>query len=514
MTYLKFRRWIKDDYKYDFIIHFGMQFDKAYFDKEFAERGLTESDSEIKDYNPIRITDPDPINYPIVSISSKGMTKYQPSFMLDYLRDCKIMYDSAGVCRKFDGRVYSVFSQDQLEGMIYRAVDVQAGRYVTTPHDVDVTVSAAKHLLLPISSLLTMFEGMEKYETENTPLLAFENGIYNPETEEFLPFTPFIFLTTYIHARFDPAVRDAPARTVLMNILPQQQTLDFLYEMMGYLFFEPTMFPPALFNLYGPGNTGKSAISNMITEIMGWENVSELGIEQLTDKFTTAELEGKRLNICGETDDTSSRQTKVMGSVVKKLSDGQRIWVQHKHGRPFRIVNTAKLLFCTNSIPDFGDDSSGMYRRLYVIPCREQQDPKAMIYEKLTTPESKSWVVNRSLFAYKLFVKNGKQFSISPQMAEERKQFESQNSIMDFIQQVIGYTDPEDVARAITEHEEYSYTVELYGAYLEYARATLSQPISRKKFVEKIRNEYNLKTKTVAYRLPTGTMSTRTQYIR
>ena len=491
-----------------------MQFDKAYFDKEFAERGIGEPEQPIGDFNPIRRHDPDPSSYQIVGISQKGVPRFQPSFALDYLRDCGIVFDGDGVCRKFDGRVYSVFGIDDLIRKLYQAVDSQPGRYVATPHDINVTVQAAKNLLPPSYGPFMEFEGMERYETTTLPLIAFENGIYNPETGEFLPFTPFVFLTTYIHARFDPAVKDAPAKDILSNILPQQQTLDFLYEMLGYLFFEPTMFPPALFNLYGPGNTGKSAISTMISEIMGWENVTELGMEQLTARFTIAELEGKRLNICGETDDTSSRQTKVVGAIIKKLSDGQRITVEQKGQKPYQIRNTAKLLFCTNSIPDFGDDSSGLYRRLYVIPCREKQDPKAMIYEKLICPDSKSWIVNRSLFAYKLFVKNGKQFSISPQMAEERKQFESQNSIMDFIQQVIGYTDPEDVARAITEHEEYSYTVELYGAYLEYARATLSQPISRKKFVEKIRNEYNLKTKTVAYRLPTGLMSTRTQYVR
>lgn len=496
-----------------------MEFDNAYFDSELEKRGLN-TNRPYESYNPIRITDPDPTAYPIVSVttsrSGNTITKFNPNATITYLRDCGIVFDMDGVCRKFDGRIYAYFDEREVERMIYVAVDSQPGGYVATPHDITVVVSACKALLPPRYGLFGHFDGAEEYETEKIPLIAFENGIYNPETGKMLPFTSWVYLTSYIHARFDPLVKTSPAKSVLKNILPQQETLDALYEMIGYFLFEPTMYPPALFNLYGPGNTGKSAIANMIAEIIGWENVAELGLEQLTDKFTTAELEGKKINICGETDDTPSRQTKVIGATIKKLSDGQRITVQKKYGHPYQMRNTAKLLFCTNSPPDFGDDSSGIYRRLYIIPCRQRQDPKAMIYDDLVTTESKSYIVNRSLDAYLMFVNNGKQFSVSQQMNEEHTQFESQNGWRDFIQNMFGCTDPEEVGQAIANHEDYCYTTELYSAYLEYIRSTLGQPMSRKRFVEKIRNEYNLKTKTVYFTVNIDGVAkgtTRTRYV-
>lgn len=496
-----------------------MKFDNAYFDAELTKRGLN-TQRPFVNYSPVRINDPDPINYQIVNLSTtrngNTIAKFNPSGVIDYLRDCGIIYDIDGVSRKFDGRIYAYIEEKNVVDLIYRGVDSQPGSYVATPHDVNVVVSACKSLLPPRYGLFGHFDGAEEYETENVPLIAFENGIYNPETGKMLPFTSWVYLTSYIHARFDPNVEIAPAKNVLKNILPQQETLDALYEMIGYFLFEPTMYPPALFNLYGPGNTGKSAIANMIAEIIGWENVAELGLEQLTDKFTTAELEGKKINICGETDDTPSRQTKVVGATIKKLSDGQRITVQKKYGHPFQMRNTAKLLFCTNSIPDFGDDSSGIYRRLYIIPCRQRQDPKAMIYDDLVTNDSKSYIINKSLDAYLMFVRNGKQFTVSQQMNEEHSQFESQNGWRDFIQNMFGCTDPEEVGKAITEHEDYCYTTELYSAYLDYTRSTLGQPMSRKKFVEKVRNEFNLKTKTVYFSVcidGTSKGTTRTRYI-
>ena len=492
--------------------HPYMKFDDAYFDEELSERGLN-AQPPVKDHSPVQLSVIDPTTYPIVQVTTRGGFKFNPSSAIDYLRDCGIIFDDKGVCRKFDGRVYSFFDINEVIRMLYTAVDVQPGNYVATPHDINVVVQASKNLLPPRYGLFGHFDGAEQYETENLPLIAFENGIYNPETNQLLPFTSWVFLTSIIHARFDPTITSAPARDVLQNILPKQETLDALYEMIGYFLFEPTMYPPAIFNLYGPGNTGKSAIANMIAEIIGWENVAELGIEQLTATFTIAELEGKKINICGETDDTSSRKTNVMGSTIKKLSDGQRITVQKKYGMPYQMWNTAKLLFCTNTIPDFGDDSSGLYRRLYVIPCRQQQDKKAMIYEKLVTEESKSYVINQCLNAYRIFVKNGRQFSISAEMKEEQTQYMSQSSMLDFIQTVLGVTDPIEVALAISGDPEYCYTAELYSAYMEYSKATLSSPMSRKRFVEKIRNEYNLKTKTVYYKTSDGKNSTRTKYV-
>lgn len=82
------------------------------------------------------------------------------------------------------------------------------------------------------------------------------------------------------------------------------------------------MNPPAIFLLYGPGNTGKTALHQMIARVVGEQNVSTLGLSQITSRFGTAELNGKLLNVCGETGGASRRQTGVDGELLKKLTDG------------------------------------------------------------------------------------------------------------------------------------------------------------------------------------------------
>lgn len=484
-------------------------FDSAYFDDALGT--TDEKPPEFQSYAPLRLDLPKSTSFPIMMLGPKGGMKFNPHGVLEFLRSQYIVFDE-GLPRQFDGRIYIEIPLQTVKDYIYDAVALAEGMYVPTDNDIRTILNAAR------SNLRVRFIGFpelemgEDYETEPYKgLIAFENGIYNMSTGRLLPFTPFLYLTSYIHAEYDPRVTDADARSTLSGIIPNSETLDFLYEMCGYLFFNPTLYPPALFNLYGPGNTGKSAIAHMIEKVVGKENISKLGLAQLTARFTTSELQGKKLNICGETGDTSSKVTHIDGQLIKSLTDGDEITAERKHVDSFKMVNTAKFLFVTNSIPDFGDNSSGLYRRLYVIPCRIQQDKTASIYDKLTDYASKSWIINMALAGYRNFLDRGKVFSVSPQMEQELAQFKTQDSVMDFIQATFNTTDPTIVAKGIAESEEYCWTTSLYEFYVGYTREALSQPLSRKKFVERIRNEYALRTKTVAYNV-SGLNTTRTKY--
>lgn len=482
----------------------GYDFNEEYFQNHPIDSENTTE--KITDHHPIRIERPDPTLYSIMEEGKKGGIKFSPFGMIQYLNACYIVFDGV-TPRIFDGRVYIELPRLVLHDMIYQAVHKVGRGYIPTPYEISTVVKAATSLLKHTNVAFPDPEMGAPYEGR---LIAFENGVLNMDTGELLDFSPYLFLPAYVHARYDPSIKDASAKGVLSGIIPQGDTLDFLFEMIGYFIFNPDLNPPAIFNLYGPGNTGKSAIAHMIKSLLAG-SVSEIGLTQLTARFTVAELEGKVLNICGETGDTSSKLTHFDGELMKRLSDGDMILVERKGQDPYYIHNTAKFLFVTNTIPDFGDNSSGLYRRLYVIPCRVRQDPNAQIYDMLTDGDSKSWVINRAYAAYNHF-KDRKTFVISPQMEVELNQYKSQDSVMDFLQHIFGATSIPVVAHKITEDDVLCYTTELYSAYTAFCRESLSQPLSRKKFIEKIRNEYNLKTKVVSYS-EYGHVTTKTKYI-
>lgn len=474
------------------------QFTPEWFEEQQSKLSLN-PDKAVESYQPLRIPLPDPQLFQIMVTGQKGAVHFNPSGMIQYLRACNIIY-TGGTARMFDGRIYTEMDPKMLGDMVYRAIERWGSSFIPSQYDVANVLRAASALIVETNEWPDAEMGIPYSTLDGGHLIAFENGILNTGTMDFLPFTPYVFLTSYIHAKYDPSVRDCSAKAIIDNIINTPETRDFFYEMMGFILYEPNMYPPSIFAIYGPGNTGKSALERCISTVLGSENVSRLSMTQITDKFGTAELEGKKLNVCGETGDSSSKETHVDGELMKRLSDGDTVMVQRKHQQPYYIRNTAKFLFCTNGVPDFGDNSSGLYRRLYVIPCRNQQDPTAHIYDYLTDDQSRSWLVNRSLSAYRLFVANNRQFSISPQMQDEHRQFQTQDGFFDFIQALFGTMDREEVAKAICEDEELRYAVILYERYADYSRDMGSRPLSRKKFTEKVRNEFNLQKKTTAYK--------------
>lgn len=490
-----------------------MQFDKAYFDAHSGD-SPEEKPPETRSFMPLRLELPKSTAYEIIHIGPKGGATYNLPQTVDYLMSQLILFYRE-TWYKFDGRIYNTISTQDIKDMINDACSQSGIPLYPTEYEVKNTLSVARSVLR-VQSALRPFEDAEteyKYTVEEGgQLVPFENGILNTTTMELLPFTPHLFVTGYIHTEYRPEITDNPQTdSILKGIIPTQETLDFFYEMIGYILFERDMYPPALFNIYGPGKTGKSTLAETIAAILGKENIAKMGIGQLTAQFSTAELDGKQLNICGETGGASAKETRFDGELIKRLSEGDEVMVEKKHKDPFYIKNMAKFLFVTNSIPDFGDASSGLYRRLYVIPCRvEQTEPD--LKRKLATPESKSWILNKALAAYNMFVKNGKVLTISPQMKLELTQYMTQDSVLDFLLATFNTSDRYQLAHRIAEDEEFCYSTNLYEAYVEYTRHALSQPLSRKKFVERIRNEYSLKTKTVPWVVNDRT-TTRTKYV-
>ena len=485
-----------------------MEFDDSYFDEHSAK-----SQEKSQSYSPLRLQLPKSTDYEIVAVGPKGGISFNASEVIRYLKSQYIIFYLV-TPRQFDGRIYKQILIQDVRDLIYDAAEDSNISYSPTDPEINNIISAAKSNLRVQRVFRGFFDLQEEEEyqvDEDGRLIAFENGIYNTTTKKLLPFSTCVYMTFYYHVVYDPTIHKCEAQRVLNGIIPNQETQDFFYEMCGYLFFETKMFPPALFNIYGPGKCGKSTLAKYIESIVGRENRSKIGITQLTRQFTTAELEGKQINICGETGGESSKNTRIDGELLKLLTDGDEVLVERKHKDPYYMLNTAKFLFLTNAIPDFGDSSSGLYRRLYVISCRiEQTEPN--LDKILTRDECKSWLLNKALAAYRRFLKAGKTFTISPQMKLELTQYMSQDSVLDFLNATFGTLNRYELAEKIANHDEYCYTVELYETYMNYTRLALSQPLSRKKFVERIRNEYNLKTKTVSFTVGDKT-TTRTKYV-
>ena len=464
---------------------------KLFWTMEEIEEKEKETTIEVKKDVPLVVplfngTTPNPKDYNLVT--TEGKCTVDKNAMVKYLCDCRLVYVGQ-TAYAFNGAYYTKVDSDYIARFIYSALD----SYYNPPFPSRAMVQDIIAKLKVTNTIFDMDPPSDWNENGlyDDELIPFQNGLYNIAHDVMLPFVPWVFMTHCLQATYNPRIEKHPVEEVYKKIIPDKETREFFYQMVGYSIFTRKMSPPALFVIYGPGNTGKTALQTAITELTGEACISTLDISQLSGGYTTAELEGKLINICGETGSGQTREkSNVDGELLKRLSDGQSITVRQIYGRPYQIANSSKLWFITNTLPDFGDTSSGLYRRLYIIPCRNHQRWEDQIYDKLKEPDAISWLVNKALEGYRRFVKNGYKFDVSSHMQSELKFYKKQEGLMDFLEEYLGTSD----ARSVPKLLDGVMAQDIYESYKNYCTNGGGKPLSIRKFSEKIRNEFAMDT--------------------
>lgn len=135
------------------------------------------------------------------------------------------------------------------------------------------------------------------------------------------------------------------------------------------------------FFLYGPSNTGKSVILNVLRMIIGDEWSSSVSFTQMSSEFALTQLLGKRINLSGEVSGTSNKRL----DIFKTLTGNDYITACYKGKDHFQFKNEALLVFACNAFPPLQNvlDGSSFLARVrffpfqYVVPESEWIDDLA-----------------------------------------------------------------------------------------------------------------------------------------
>lgn len=226
-----------------------------------------------------------------------------------------------------------------------------------------------------------------------------KNCIVDVRDKSVYDFSSEFFIPSQLDVMYDPSVTSNEAVESFMNRVCEsdQEVIDLMYEMIGYALI-PTSHYQKSFILYGDGSNGKSTLLDMMIALIGDKNVSSLSFKEINHNFKLAEITDKLANIGDDISDEYITDS----SIFKKLVTGEEITVEKKHEQPYKMRNTATIIFATNNLPNMQDKSSGMVRRLCVVPfnaviTREDPDFDPFIIDKITTEEAKSYVLNMAL---------------------------------------------------------------------------------------------------------------------
>lgn len=308
----------------------------------------------------------------------------------------------------------------------------------------------------------------------NANLIAFKNGVYNIENNKFTDFSPDYIITNKINWNYNPASESELAENVLKKLSCNDEKIEaLLKEVIGYCFYRYNELGKA-FILTGDKSNGKSTFLDMISYLLGAENISSLDLAELGERFKTAELFGKLANIG---DDIKGDFIPDL-AIFKKLVTGDRVNVERKGLNPFEFNNYSKMLFSANKIPRVKDETGAVLRRLIIVPFNAKFDKNDKDYDpyikyKLRSSEVMEYLILEGLKGLKSVLEN-KGFTISEKVDAELQEFDEMNNpILMYVQD---YSD--DIVNNSTN--------EVYLSYTSYCRESGLNPLGKIQFCRQI----------------------------
>ena len=206
-------------------------------------------------------------------------------------------------------------------------------------------------------------------------MLALRNGIVDLDSilagNEFgkclLPHSANWLSTTTLPYDFPETVEQMQCpnwKAFLNEVLDEDQArVAILQEVFGYCFLNSAKYHKFVL-LVGSGANGKSTAMDVLIALLGDEHVTSLTPDQLAENKMRGDLYGKLANICSDL----PRMDTVEEGLLKALVSGDKVTADRKYKTSLRFRSSAKFIFATNSLPRWGDNTQGLWRRMLLVP--------------------------------------------------------------------------------------------------------------------------------------------------
>lgn len=261
--------------------------------------------------------------------------------------------------------------------------------------------------------------------TNDPDLIPVNNGVYNRQTKTLEPFTPKYVFTTKISTNY---VENAPAPVIngwnfdewLYEIAcADREVYTLLWQVINDSLNGNYTRKKAIF-LVGDGNNGKGTFQVMLSNLIGFDNVASLKVNEFDHDFKLGVLEGKTLVIG---DDVPVGVNVEDSSNFNSVVTGDSVLVNIKNKQPFRTVYRCTVIQSTNGMPRFKNKTGGTNRRLLIVPFNADFNGN-----KENTDIKEKYLKDKKVLEYILYKAINMDFKkfiipqVSAKMLEEYKQ--------------------------------------------------------------------------------------------
>lgn len=247
------------------------------------------------------------------------------------------------------------------------------------------------------------------------------------------------------------------------------------------------------FFLYGPSNTGKSVILNVLKLLIGEDYCSSVSFSQMSNEFAITQLIGKRLNISGEVSGTTNKRL----DIFKSLTGNDRITASFKCKDHFQFSNNCLLTFACNALSPMisANDTDSFMSRIIIFPFRNIKPRSEWIsnLEEMIAMDSKA-IITDAIEGLKLLEEDSFQFVESKVMKKCKREFYLQNdSFTVFADKYI----KEEPGNKVSSRE-------IAAAYTHFCHIEECPALNQNQWSPILKMKYNAESKTLSKRETNG----------
>ncbi|MBO3334070.1 DNA primase family protein [Clostridium perfringens] len=265
------------------------------------------------------------------------------------------------------------------------------------------------------------------------------NGVFNLNSEELIPYDDSMFFTRKSPVNFVKEAGCPKFLEALREIVcGDERLLMCIQEIFGYTLINNTKGERA-FYFIGVGSNGKSFIAEILANIVGVANVSNIPLSRFSEKFGTEGLIDKSVNIANENEIGNAISTENL----KIFVSGDRTSIARKYKGDLNYKSTCKMIFLLNKLPDTLDNTHGYYRKILIVPFNrifQQEEMDKNLKEKVL--EELSGVLNWAIEGAKRLINNDYKFTECEAIEKVTKAYkEEQNPVESFLKDALIYED-------------------------------------------------------------------------
>ena len=271
---------------------------------------------------------------------------------------------------QWNGRCYKELPTTDLRGRIARFIDDETTNEVSQNFVSSVLEALRGRCLLSASATAPVWLTEDFGGSEAGHVVVFKNGILDfdalmrGENVELQEHTPTLFTPVALPYPFEENA-DCPEWLAFLNhnLEGDEERIAVLQEFVGYCLCWDVRYHKFLL-MVGEEATGKSTFTEVVTALLGEDNVSHVPLEVFGQRFALYPTFSKLANITSEVGEID----RVAEGMLKAFVAGDRMQFERKYRDQIMAHPTARVIIASNNRPRFLDRSGGLWRRMILVP--------------------------------------------------------------------------------------------------------------------------------------------------